>query len=124
MKNMITNNFNNRFSKVQEELKRLLSIVMFTIDEESEEQGFDYFINNGSAEDAKIAQYLQQDTISRAEREKNEDFLSATLSSKKSNKSKSSASSKVNIIRPISANIKNDNKNILISENKDGFDRD
>lgn len=51
MKNIATNQSNKRFLKVQEELKRLLSI--FNADSENSKDTLEDFETNGSAEEQK-----------------------------------------------------------------------
>ena len=56
MKNIATNQSNKRFLKVQEELKRLLSI--FNADSENSKDTLEDFETNGSAEEQKISREL------------------------------------------------------------------
>lgn len=114
MKNVATNQSNKRFSKVQEELKRLLSIVMYSINEDVEEQGLDYFIDHGTSEDKKIAQYLKQDSLSRDENIKNGTYLTGTTPKRK--QTKNISSSRGTTITSI-PHTQNNERNISLSRN-------
>lgn len=68
MNNTVSNQQNQRFSEVREELKRVLSIIMYSIENEPE-NGFDSIIaNSNNPEDIKIAEYLKQDDLNREKR--------------------------------------------------------
>jgi len=64
MKNIAINSSNNRFFKVQEEVKNLLSIIMGVVEVSAEEeQDFEYFSQNAtSQEDQKQIQELKKST--------------------------------------------------------------
>lgn len=65
--NAISNEQNKRFSEVQEELKRLLSIIMCSVEEQAEE--FDSIISNSDdPEIIKTAEILKQDDLDRENR--------------------------------------------------------
>lgn len=69
MNNSIKQNTNQRFNLVKDEMKRLLSVVLGSIQESQEDNGFDYYINKDTnLEDAKIAEYLKQDMLDREKR--------------------------------------------------------
>lgn len=62
--NAISNEQNKRFSEVQEELKRFLSIIMCSVEEQAEE--FDSIISNSDdPEIIKTAEILKQDDLDR-----------------------------------------------------------
>lgn len=68
MNNIVSNQQNQRFSKVQEELKRFLSIITYSV-ENNNENNFDYIIeNSNNPEDIRIAEVLKQDELDRENR--------------------------------------------------------
>lgn len=80
MNNLSTNSSNKRFFKVQEELKRLLSVIMYQTEEDSQENGFDSIIaNSQNPEDIKIAEYLKKDSINREERIKRDAIVGSNI---------------------------------------------
>lgn len=128
MKNSSVNSYNSRFAKVQEELKRFLSIIIYssTEEQEIEELGLDYYIFNGSDEDAKIAELLKQDTNKRDEQLKNNTYLTEGITKESKKTTKSAKTITLNSQKSNSHNkapLNPDNtKNIMYMKNRDGYD--
>ena len=123
MNNNAISNQKNRFSKVQEELKRLLSIIMYSVEEQSE--GFESIISNSdNPEVIKIAEELDKST-KKLDKSAQEYVQSIGIPSKpkvSSKNIKSASTTKVNNIKPIVSNVKSKDSNTTIAKNIDDFD--
>ena len=123
MNNTISNEQNKRFSKVQEELKRLLSIIMCSVEEQAE--GFDSIIStSNNPEDIKIAEELNK-SIQKLDKSAQEYVQNIGIPSKTqiSSKNKENISTtKVVHINPIVNNVKSKNSDTTIAKSKDDFD--
>ena len=124
--NTISNQQNQRFSKVQEELKRLLSIIMYKVEEQAE--GFDSIIaNSNNPEDIKIAEELNKST-KKLDESAQEYVQNIGISSKPHTSSKNKENTKnisttrVNSINPIVNNVKSKDSNITLTKKIDDFD--
>ena len=127
MKNLSENQSNKRFLKVQEEIKRLLSIVMYNVEEQTE--GFDSIIaTSNNPEDIKIVEelsksnkkldsYAQEYVQSIGIPSKKEP--QKTSSKKEENKKNISTANTINRINPIINNIDSKDSNTTIIKSRD-----
>ena len=124
--NAISNQKNQRFSKVQEELKRLLSIIMYSVEEQVD--SFDTIMSNSNnPEDIKIAEEL--DKSSKKLDKSAQEYVQSIgipskphISSKKKEDVINISTTKVTTINPIINNVKSKDSNITISKSRDDFD--
>lgn len=125
MSNIVSDNSNNRIKVVQEELKRILSIIMYSIENEPED-GFDSIIaNSNNPEDIRIAEELNKST-KKLDKNAQEYVQNIGIPSKPkqvSHKNKETMpTTKVNRINPIINNVKSKDSNITLSKSRDDFD--
>lgn len=118
MKNIATNQSNKRFLKVQEELKRLLSI--FNADSENSKDTLEDFETNGSAEEQKISRELLK-SLNNIDYEKT---VNQTVLSKQPIKKQIHSESKTTATRVNPTISKNTKSNIYLSKSIDDSERE
>lgn len=118
MKNIATNQSNKRFFKVQEELKRLLSI--FNADSENSKDTLEDFETNGSAEEQKISRELLK-SLNNIDYEKT---VNQTVHSKQAIKKQIHSESKTTATRVNPTISKNTKSNIYLSKSIDDSERE